>query len=134
MTSIFSKIINRDIPAFIVAEDDHNIAILDINPLVIGHTLVIPKKEVAYYFDLDTDDFNRLNNFVKKLAKAIETVIPCLRIGVSVIGLEVPHTHVHLIPLNNMDDVNFSRAKLKLSQEEFENTAKNIRDAFQALS
>jgi len=133
MTTIFSKIINRDIPAYIVAEDDHNIAILDINPLVVGHSLVIPKKQVDYYFDLDTEDFIRLNNFARKVAKAIETVIPCLRIGVSVIGLEVPHTHVHLIPLNSMDDINFSRAKLKLSQEEFENTARSIRDAFQAL-
>jgi histidine triad (HIT) family protein len=134
MTSIFSKIIKRDIPAYIVAEDDFNIAILDINPLVVGHTLVIPKKEVDYYFDLGTDDFNRLNNFAKKVAKAIETVIPCLRIGVSVIGLEVPHAHVHLVPLNSMDDINFSRPKLKLSQEEFEHTAKNIQDAYQALS
>jgi len=133
MTSIFSKIINRDIPAYIVAEDDHNIAILDINPLVIGHTLVIPKKQVDYYFDLDPEDFTRLNNFGRKVAKAIETVIPCLRIGVSVIGLEVPHTHVHLIPLNSMEDMNFSRAKLKLSPEEFENTARNIQDAYQAL-
>jgi histidine triad (HIT) family protein len=134
MTTIFSKIVNRDIPAYIVAEDDFNIAILDINPLVVGHTLVIPKKEVDYYFELDAEDFDRLNHFAKKVAKAIETVIPCLRIGVSVIGLEVPHTHVHLIPLNSMDDINFSRAKLKLTQEEFENTAKIIQDAYQALS
>ncbi len=133
MTSIFSRIIKRDIPAYIVAEDDYNIAILDINPLVVGHTLVIPKKEVDYYFDLDSEDFNRLNNFAKKVAKAIETVIPCLRIGISVIGLEVPHTHVHLVPLNSMDDINFSRTKLKLSQDEFENTAKSIQDAYQAL-
>ncbi len=134
MISIFSKIINREISAYIVAEDDFNIAILDINPLVVGHTLVIPKKEVDYYFDLDTEDFNRLNNFTKKVAKAIETVIPCLRIGVSIIGLEVPHTHIHLVPLNSMDDINFSRAKLKLSQEEFENTTKSIRNAFQELN
>jgi histidine triad (HIT) family protein len=134
MTSVFSKIINREIPAYIVAEDDFNIAILDINPLVVGHTLVIPKKEVDYYFDLDTEDFNRLNNFAKKVAKAIETVIPCLRIGVSIIGLEVPHTHVHLVPLNSMDDINFSRAKLKLSLDVFENTTKSIQDAFQILN
>lgn len=133
MITIFSKIINREIPAYIVAEDNHNIAILDINPLVVGHTLVIPKKQVDYYFDLDTEDFIRLNNFARKVAKAIETVIPCLRIGVSVIGLEVPHTHVHLIPLNSMDDINFNRPKLKLSQEEFENTTRSIQEAYQAL-
>jgi len=133
MTSVFSKIIKREIPAYIVAEDDFNIAILDINPLVVGHTLVIPKKQIDYYFDLEEQDYLRVNNFVKKVAKAIAEVIPCLRIGVSIIGLEVPHTHIHLIPLNSMDDMNFSRAKLKLSQEEFEHTTQRIQEAFQAL-
>ncbi|MBS0000976.1 MAG: HIT family protein [Cyclobacteriaceae bacterium] len=134
MSSIFTKIINREIPAYIVAEDDDNIAILDINPLVVGHTLVIPKQEVDYYFDLEGENYTRLNDFLKKVARAIEAVIPCLRIGVSVIGLEVPHTHVHLIPLNSMDDINFSRAKLKLSQEEFEKTSRAIQEAYQAIS
>jgi histidine triad (HIT) family protein len=134
MTSIFSKIIKREIPAYIVAEDDFNIAILDINPLVEGHTLVIPKKQVDYYFDLEDEDFKRLNNFSRKVAHAIGKVIPCLRVGVSIIGLEVPHTHVHLIPLNSMDDMNFSRPKLKLSQEEFEKTAQQIQQSFQALN
>ncbi len=134
MASIFSKIINREIPAYIVAEDDKNIAILDINPLVVGHTLVIPKKEVDYYFDLEEKEFNDLNLFAKKVAKAIERVIPCLRVGVAIVGLEVPHTHVHLVPLNSMDDINFSRAKLKLSQEEFEETTSKINDAYQALN
>jgi histidine triad (HIT) family protein len=133
MTSIFSKIIQREIPAYIVAEDDHNIAILDINPLVIGHTLVIPKNEVDNYFNLDDDDYHRLNDFSKKVARAIEKVIPCIRVGVSIIGLEVPHTHVHLIPLNSMDDMNFSRAKLKLTQEDFENTTRQIKEAYQSL-
>jgi histidine triad (HIT) family protein len=134
MSSIFSKIIERKIPAYIVAEDDYNIAILDINPLVVGHTLVIPKQEVEYYFDLDEERYTRLNSFARKVARAIETVVPCLRIGVSVIGLEVPHTHVHLVPLNSMDDINFSRPKLKLSQEDFETTSGKIREAFEAVS
>jgi histidine triad (HIT) family protein len=134
MSSIFTKIIERKIPAYIVAEDEHNIAILDINPLVVGHTLVIPKQEVDYYFDMDDEHFTRLNNFVKSVAQAIESVIPCLRIGVSVIGLEVPHTHVHLVPLNSMDDINFSRPKLKLSQKEFEETAGKILEAYKALN
>jgi len=130
MASIFSKIVNREIPAYIVAEDDANIAILDINPLVAGHTLVIPKKEVDYYFDLDSDDFDKLNRFTRKVAKAIESVIPCLRIGVAVVGLEVPHTHVHLVPLNSMGDINFSRPKLKLTKEEFQQTVEKISKAY----
>jgi histidine triad (HIT) family protein len=133
MTSLFSKIIQREIPAYIVAEDDHNIAILDINPLVTGHTLVIPKKEVDNYFNLEEDDYHRLNDFSKKVARAIEKVIPCIRVGVSIIGLEVPHTHIHLIPLNSMDDMNFTRAKLKLTQEEFEDTTRQIKEAYQSL-
>lgn len=134
MSSIFTKIIERKIPAYIVGEDDHNIAILDINPLVVGHTLVIPKQEVDYYFDLDDENFTRLNNFAKKVARAIGAVISCQRIGVSVIGLEVPHTHVHLVPLNSMDDINFSRPKLKLSQAEFEETSGKILEAYKSLS
>ena len=133
MASIFTKIIQREIPAFIVAEDQDNIAILDIHPLVVGHTLVIPKKEVDYYFDLEDQDYISLNTFASKVARAIEIVIPCLRVGVSVIGLEVPHTHVHLIPLNQMDDTNFSRPKLKLSEQEFKDTAQKIRQAFESL-
>lgn len=133
MASIFSKIINGEIPSYIVAEDEKNLAILDINPLVIGHTLVIPKKEVDYYFDMEDQDFTDLNLFSKKVAKAIETVVPCLRIGVAVVGLEVPHTHVHLVPLNSMDDINFSRPKLKLTQQDFEITMAKIKDAFTAL-
>lgn len=134
MSTIFSKIIDREIPAYIVAEDDHNIAILDINPLVAGHTLVIPKDPVDYYFDLDEEAFSRLNLFARRVAKAIETVVPCLRVGVAVVGLEVPHTHVHLIPLNSMDDINFSRPKLKLTQEEFEDMFARVKDAFEALN
>jgi histidine triad (HIT) family protein len=133
MASIFTKIIHREIPAHIVAEDDDNIAILDINPLVAGHTLVIPKKEVDYYFDLEDESYYKLNAFIKKVAKAIESVVPCLRIGVAVVGLEVPHTHVHLIPLNNMGDINFSRPKLRLSEEEFTQITEKISQAYQDI-
>lgn len=133
MASIFTKIVKREIPAYIVAEDDANIAILDINPLVIGHTLVIPKKEVDYYYDLDIDDFDNLNRFARKVAKAIESVIPCLRIGVAVVGLEVPHTHIHLVPLNSMGDINFSKPKLKLTKEEFQQTLEKIDKAYRGL-
>jgi histidine triad (HIT) family protein len=126
MSSIFTKIINREIPAFIVAEDDRFIAFLDINPLVKGHTLVVPKSEVDYLFDLDDETLASLNVFAKKVAKGIETVIPCLRIGVCVIGLEVPHAHVHLIPLNAMGDINFANSKLKLTTEELTSIAEKI--------
>jgi histidine triad (HIT) family protein len=118
MPSIFTKIINREIPGMIVAEDEHHIAILDINPLVIGHTLAIPKREVDYIFDLSDSELAALNLFAKKVAAGLKQAVPCKRIGVSVIGLEVPHTHIHLIPLTVMDDMNFSRPKLKPSMEE----------------
>ncbi len=134
MASIFKKIINREIPGYIVAEDDNNIGILDINPLVKGHTLVIPKNEVDYYYDLSEAEYESLNRFSKKLAIAIKSVIPCLRIGVAVVGLEVPHTHIHLIPLNSMGDINFNRPKLTLSDEEFIDISEKINKAFLAIS
>ena len=130
MASIFTKIINREIPGHIVAEDDHFIAFLDINPLVMGHTLVVPKQEVDYIFDLDDDIYTRLNLFSKKVAKAIEKVVSCERIGIAVIGLEVPHTHVHLIPLKTMDDINFSRPKLNPGNDELAEIAARIKAAF----
>jgi histidine triad (HIT) family protein len=130
MSSIFTRIIRREIPAYIVAEDDHSIAILDINPLVVGHTLVIPKEEVDYLFDMGDESFSRLNLFSKEVARAIEKVIPCLRVGVAVIGLEVPHAHIHLVPLNSMSDINFANPKLKLSKEELEEIARKINKAF----
>ena len=126
MPSIFTKIINREIPANIISEDDDFIAFLDINPLVEGHTLVIPKKEVDYIFDLDDDTLTKLSLFSKKIAKAVKAAIPCKRIGVAVIGLEVPHTHVHLVPLNSMDDINFTRPKLNPSKEELKITSDKI--------
>ncbi len=130
MASIFTRIINREIPAHIVAESDDYLAFLDINPLAEGHTLVIPKKEVDYYFDLNDETLSGINVFAKKVAKAIESVIPCERIGITVIGLEVPHAHVHLIPINNIDDMNFGRTKLSPSQDELAKTAETIRSAF----
>ncbi len=128
MASIFTKIINREIPGYIVAEDDRFIAFLDINPLVLGHTLVVPKQEVDYIFDLDDDTLAGLNVFAKKVATAIEKAMPCKRIGVAVIGLEVPHAHVHLIPLNTMDDINFSRTKLTPSKDELTKVTARIRE------
>jgi len=133
MASIFTKIINREIPAFIVAEDDSNLAFLDINPISKGHTLVVPKKEVNYLFDLDDDTYLSLQQFTKKVALAVKGVIPCLRIGTAVVGLEVPHTHIHLIPLNSMADFSFSNPKLSMGKEELEEIAKKINSAFQNL-
>ena len=118
MSSIFTKIINREIPAHIVAEDDDFLAFLDISPLTKGHVLVIPKVEVDYLFDLDDYVLAGINVFCKKVAKGIKEAIPCLRVGVAVVGLEVPHAHIHLIPLNSMGDINFSNPKLQLSPEE----------------
>lgn len=129
MASLFTKIINREIPGHIVAEDDRYIAFLDINPLVMGHTLVVPKKEVDYIFDLDDDTLAGLHLFCKKVARAIEKSFPCNRIGIAVIGLEVPHTHVHLVPMNSMGDINFSKPKLKPSKEELSSAAEKIRKA-----
>ena len=129
MASLFTKIIKREIPAHIVAEDDRYIAFLDINPLVMGHTLVVPKKEVDYIFDLDDDTLTGLQLFSKTVAAAIRKSFPCDRVGIAVIGLEVPHTHVHLVPLNSMDDLNFTRRKLKPSPEELAAAAEKIRKA-----
>lgn len=127
MASIFSRIINREIPGHIVAEDDNFIAILDIMPLVMGHTLVIPKKEVDYIFDMDDETLGAMQIFAKKVAIGLKKAVPCKRIGVTVIGLEVPHTHIHLIPMNTMGDINFSNPKLKPTQEELESMATKIR-------
>lgn len=130
MPSIFTRIINREIPGYIVAEDEHNIAFLDINPLNEGHTLVVPKQEVDRLFDLDEDAYLKLQAFARKVAHAIESAIPCLRVGVAVIGLEVPHAHIHLIPLHGMHDIDFGRPKLKLSPEQFSGIAKSITASF----
>ena len=127
MSSIFTKIINREIPGHIVAEDERFIAFLDIVPLVMGHTLVVPKKEVDYIFDLDDDTLAAMSVFAKKVALAIKKVVACKRIGVAVIGLEVPHAHVHLVPMNSMGDINFANPKLKPTEEELAAVAEKIR-------
>ena len=130
MASIFTKIINREIPGYIVAEDDSNIAFLDINPLSKGHTLVVPKEEVDYIFDLSDQTISSLHIFAKKVANAIENSVSCTRVGVVVLGLEVPHAHIHLIPFNSESDINFSNPKLQMTQEEFESLASEIRSQF----
>lgn len=129
MATIFTKIINREIPGHIVAEDDRFIAFLDVMPLVEGHTLIVPKREVDYIFDLDDATLADMMVFAKKVAVAIKKVIPCKRIGVAVIGLEVPHTHVHLVPMNSMGDINFTKPKLSLSPELMKSTAEKIKNA-----
>ncbi|SMD37222.1 histidine triad (HIT) family protein [Reichenbachiella faecimaris] len=129
MPSVFSKIISREIPAHIVAENDEYLAFLDINPLMEGHCLAIPKVDVDYIYDLEDTTLAGLHLFAKKVALGIQAAIPCERIAVSVLGLEVPHAHVHLIPMNTMDDANFARPKLKPSQEELAETAKKIKSA-----
>ena len=129
MPTIFTRIINREIPGYIVAEDDKYIAFLDINPLVVGHTLVVPKQEVDYIFDLDDKALADLNIFAKKVAKAIRSVVPCKRIGVAVIGLEVPHTHIHLVPMTTVGDINFTRPKLNPSPEVLAEVAAKIKGA-----
>ncbi|HLT74119.1 MAG TPA: HIT family protein [Ohtaekwangia sp.] len=127
MASIFSKIISREIPGYIVAENDKYIAFLDINPLVHGHVLVVPKQETDYIFDLDDELLGGLMVFAKKVAAAIKRSVPCIRIGVAVIGLEVPHTHVHLVPLNTMNDINFMQPKISPSKEELAAMQEKIR-------
>ena len=126
MASIFSRIVSGEIPSHKIAENDEFLAFLDAFPITKGHTLVIPKKEIDYVFDLDDDLFSRLFLFAKSIVPALEKTVPCLRIGVSVIGLEVPHAHVHLLPLNSMKDADFSK-KIKISQEELAALASEIR-------
>lgn len=126
MASIFTKIINGEIPCYKIAETENCLAFLDVSPLAKGHTLVIPKKEVDYYFDLSDDLLLEVNTLAKKVAKAIEKVVPCKRIGVAVIGLEVPHAHMHLVPLNTIGDINFKSPRLNLTPEEFNQIAQSI--------
>ncbi len=127
MAGLFSRIVKGEVPSHKIAEDDNYYAFLDINPLAKGHTLVIPKKEVDYIFDLDDGMLAGMHVFSKRIARAIEKVIPCKRIGIAVLGLEVPHAHIHLIPINHIDDINFARPKLKLTNEELADIAEKIR-------
>jgi histidine triad (HIT) family protein len=130
MESIFTKIIKREIPAYIVAEDESCMAFLDINPLAEGHTLVVPKREEDYFFDLSDEELSRLMVFSKRVARAIKAAVSCKRIGVAVVGLEVPHAHVHLVPLNSTGDINFANAKLSLSKEQLIAIAEKIKAQF----
>ncbi len=120
MDSIFTKIIHGEIPCYKIAEDDQHLAFLDALPLAKGHTLVIPKKEVDLIFDLESEEFKNLWGFAQKVAKKIGAKIPCKRVGVAVIGLEVPHAHIHLVPINGISDLNFGNERLKLSPEEYQ--------------
>ena len=126
MASIFTKIINGEIPCFKVAENEEFFAFLDINPLTKGHTLVIPKQEIDYYFDIPNELMSKYSVFTSKVAKAIKEVIPCTRVGVAVMGLEVPHAHVHLIPFESMGEMNFANPKMSLSNEEMQSIANSI--------
>ncbi|KAF0131636.1 MAG: Diadenosine tetraphosphate (Ap4A) hydrolase and other HIT family hydrolase [Bacteroidetes bacterium] len=126
MATIFARIVNGEIPCYKVAEDEKFLAFLDINPLAKGHTLVIPKVETDYIFDMTDSDLSAMMIFAKKVAKAIKEVVPCTKIGVTVIGLEVPHAHIHLIPINSIYDMDFSRPKLQLDSSVFESLSQEI--------
>lgn len=127
MASVFSKIVSGEIPCYKVAENGDFLAFLDINPLKAGHTLVIPKKEIDYLFDIDDKTLSAMALFAKKVAVAIREAIPCKRVGVAVIGFDVPHAHIHLVPMNEMQDMNFKNPKLKFSPEEFREIAEKIK-------
>ena len=133
MASIFTKIINGEIPSYKIAEDDKFYAFLDINPLAKGHTLVVPKKEVDYIFNINDEEYQELFLFAKKVGVAIREVVECKKIGLTVIGLEVPHAHIHLIPINSIYDMDFKREKLKFTSEEFSDIANKIAASYNSL-
>ncbi len=134
MASIFSKIVAGEIPSYKVAETESCLAFLDINPLKMGHVLVIPKREVDYIFDLSNEEYTSLMLFAKQVAKAIKGCVPCIKVGVAVIGLEVPHAHVHLVPLEQIGDLNFAKTKLNLSKEDLQEMAHLLSAKFSELS
>jgi histidine triad (HIT) family protein len=129
MATLFSRIIQGEIPCYKIAENSDYFAFLDINPLAEGHTLVVPKKEVDYLFDLDDELLAGMMTFAKRIARGIGQVVPCKRVGLAVLGLEIPHAHIHLIPVKELGDINFARPKLKFSPEEFKKTAEKIKAA-----
>lgn len=131
MASIFTRIIKGEIPCYKIAEDERFFAFLDINPLSKGHTLVIPKVEIDYLFDLDEELLGDMMKFARKVARAIDQTMDCKRVGIAVLGLEVPHAHIHLCPINSLYDIEFSRPKLKLSGEEFVEIAEKIKSALE---
>lgn len=126
MSSIFTKIVNGEIPCYKVAEDEHHLAFLDVMPIAKGHTLVIPKKEVDLIFDLDEEEYKNLWAFAQKVAKKLKAVVPCVRVGVAVVGLEVPHAHIHLVPMNEIKDLNFMNERLKFTPEEYQEIQQEI--------
>ncbi len=128
MATLFTKIIKGEIPSYKIAEDENFYAFLDVFPIAKGHALVVPKKEVDYLFDMDDETLGGLHVFAKKIAKAIEKAVPCKRIGTAVVGLEVPHAHLHLIPINKISDISFERPKLKLSEDEFKEILEKIKE------
>ena len=134
MASIFSKIISGEIPSYKVAESNEFLAFLDISPLARGHVLVIPKKEVDYVFDMDDEDYMKLWIFAKIVAQGVKIAFPCEKVGVAVVGLEVPHTHIHLVPINAVSDMDFNRPKLELTKEEFIHDAESIRKALKEVT
>jgi histidine triad (HIT) family protein len=129
MSSVFSKIVSGDMPAFKVAEDENHLAFLDVFPLAYGHVLVIPKKQTDYIFDISSYEYLALFRFAQQVAKAMDKVVVCKRIGIAVIGLEVPHAHIHLVPLDNVSDINFQRPKLKFTEDKMLKIAQEIRAA-----
>lgn len=131
MASIFSRIVSGEIPCYKVAEDENFLAFLDINPLAKGHTLVIPKKEVDYIFSIEDEHYRDFFSFAKRVALAVEKVVPCQRMGIAVLGLEVAHAHIHLVPINTVYDIDFSKPKLELSKEEFAGLAAGIGAEFE---
>lgn len=126
MGSIFTKIVNGEIPCYKIAEDENHLAFLDVMPLAKGHTLVVPKKEIDIIFDLESEEFRNLWGFAQKVAKKVGVAMPCVRVGVAVIGLEVPHAHIHLVPMNSMQDLNFGNERLKLTSEEYQEIQEKI--------
>ena len=131
MATLFTKIINGEIPAYRVAESEKFIAFLDISPLATGHTLVVPKQEIDYLFDISDADLSGMIIFAKRVALALENVVPCKRIGVAVLGLEVPHAHIHLVPLNRESDISFSKERMRLLPEEYSELAERIAEKFE---
>ena len=126
MSSIFTKIVNGEIPCYKVAEDEHHLAFLDVMPIAKGHTLVIPKKDVDLIFDLDEEEYKNLWAFAQKVAKKLKAAVPCVRVGVAVVGLEVPHAHIHLVPMNEIKDLNFMNERLKFTPEEYQEIQQEI--------
>lgn len=131
MASIFTKIINNEIPCYKIAENEKFLAFLDVNPIVAGHTLVIPKQEISYIFDLQDDLLAELVIYAKKIALAIDKTMDCKRVGLSVVGIEVPHTHIHLVPINHVNDISFSNPRIKFTDEEYKTIADKIRSALE---